>query len=409
MTVHNHSRHLVDVAIIGGGLVGASLARAMAHLPIRIALVEAVGYRSNQQPSFDDRIIALSECSRRIFANLGLWQKLASHTTPIHSIHVGEQGRFGITRIRAAEEKVAALGYVITARTLGEQLVDGLELQKNLTLLQPATVVGLELHPEQAKISLLMDERRLDLECRLVVAADGGDSSVRQQLGLPVSERDYRQTAIVANVACERPHQGVAYERFTRQGPMAMLPIGERAAGLVWTLPTSAVDAVLGLSDAEFLVRLQDTFGDRLGTLQRVGARHTYPLRLLRALEFTRHRLALIGNAAHTLHPVAGQGFNLGIRDAAVMADVLEQAVSQHIDPGSDSVLDQYADWRYVDQRNVIGFTDALVQTFSNNLGPLALARNLGLLATDLCPPLKHHLAKTSMGLAGRLPKLALV
>lgn len=245
-----------------------------------------------------------------------------------------------------------------------------------------------------------------------MIAADGGNSVVRQLLDIPTRSWDYGQAAVTANITPARHHQGIAYERFTDTGPVAMLPnaCAEDPArcSLVWTVRSGDEDRVLNLSDTEFLTELQQRFGYRLGELQKVGKRNAYPLRLVRAKQQVQTRLALVGNAAHTLHPIAGQGFNLGMRDVAVLADVLAAALANDKDIGDAAVMQDYVDWRQWDHKKVIGFTDSLVRLFSNSLTPLALMRNASLLAIDVVPPLKRLLSRQTMGLAGKLPRLAL-
>ncbi len=400
-----------DILIIGGGMVGASLAIALRDQPLRIAMVEAVPFRSASQPSYDDRAIALSQGSRRIFDAMGVWDALAPAATAIERIHISDQGHFGITRLDAQEEGVDALGYVITGRALGQGLVGTASELDNLDLISPATLRELKLGDDDATAVIDRDGQHASITAKLVIAADGGDSSVRRLLDIAVTEKDYRQTAIIANITPQRPHNNVAYERFTAHGPLALLPLdaqsGDPRCSLVWTHGPEQTEQLLALSDDDFLLALQDAFGMRLGRLLKVGKRASYPLRLVQAREQIRPRLALIGNAAHTLHPIAGQGFNLGLRDVAALAQVLSEACRAKRDVGKLTLLEEYAHWRKADHRKVIGFTNTVVSTFSNRFLPLSLARNLGLLTTDLLPPLKHGLARHAMGIGGKLPRLA--
>lgn len=406
-----------DLIIVGGGLVGASLAISLAEQDCRIALIEASAFRSEQLPSYDDRAIALSFGSRRIFEGMGLWPVLAKKVTPIKRIHVSDQGRFGFTRLDCDEENVDALGYVITARELGMSLLARLDEYVNsvhndkLTLMSPASVTGITLADDQARLTINHEGKSETLSSKLIVAADGGQSSIRQQLGIDTEERDYQQTAVIANLSPGRPHQGVAYERFTTQGPMALLPLSpqdnEDRCALVWTREPKDAERIMTLDDATFLAEAQACFGQRLGRFTKIGQRHAYPLTLIRAGEQVRARLALIGNAAHTLHPIAGQGFNLGLRDVATLAQAILDAHRANQDIGALQVLEPYAQWRARDQHQVIGFTHFLVESFSTRFLPLAVARNLSLLATDILPPVKHTLARHAMGLAGKLPRLA--
>jgi 2-octaprenyl-6-methoxyphenol hydroxylase len=396
-----------DLIIVGGGMVGASLACALADQDLRIAIIEAVPYQADQQPSYDDRALALSYGTRRIFDGMGLWPDIQSNVTPIERIHVSDQGRFGFTRLDCKQEGVDALGYVITARELGSSLIKRLEQLDNLTLISPATLTDLKLGADHATAVMEHNVKTATLTAQLVVAADGGNSAIRKQLDIRTSDRDYQQTAIIANITPERPHNNVAYERFTQNGPLALLPMPDNRCAIVWTRHPKDVERLLALGDEQFLAELQPCFGFRLGRFLKTGQRSAYPLRLIQAREQIRNRLALIGNAAHTLHPIAGQGFNLGLRDVAALAQILSEARQQKKDIGELSILQDYALWRQRDHRQVITFTNTLVGTFSNRFPPLALARNLGLVAMDIMPPLKHSLARHAMGITGKLPRLA--
>ena len=403
-----------DVLIVGGGMVGATMAQALSPLPLRIGVIEAVPFKSAHQPSYDDRAIALAQGSARVFQSLGLWQALADQVSPIRKIHISDRGHFGVTRIDAAEERVEALGYVVENRVVGAVLAEELPRHDNVELICPASVIAARLDDQRATLTIDRDSVVEELDARLVIAADGGNSIIRQLLQIPTRQWDYGQTAVIANVTPERHHQGVAYERFTDTGPVALLPNAPpgsdepRRCSLVWSVRRGDEQRVLDLDDASFLAELQTRFGYRLGRFEKVGRRNAYPLKLVRAKQQTRPRLALIGNAAHTLHPIAGQGFNLGLRDVAVLADVVADALAQQLDPGAAEVMARYADWRRWDHRKVIGFTDTLARLFSNPLAPVALVRNAALLGLDLLPPVKHLLTRQTMGLAGKLPRLAL-
>jgi 2-octaprenyl-6-methoxyphenol hydroxylase len=396
-----------DLIIVGGGMVGASLAYALSKQSLRVAIIEAVPYQADNQPSYDDRAIALSFGSRRIFDGLGLWQSLTKYTTAINRIHVSDQGRFGFARLDNRQEGVDALGYVITARNLGKALVHQLDQIDNLTLITPANLTDIKLGDDHATAIVTRNGKTETITANLIVAADGGNSTVRQLLDIHTTDHDYNQTAIVANITPELPHQHVAYERFTKHGPLALLPMEDNRCALVWTHDPQESKRLLGLNDDEFLNELQPCFGWRLGRFFKVGKRTAYPLKLVRAQEQVRNRLALIGNAAHTLHPIAGQGFNLGLRDVATLAQIVSDASRDGQDIGALELLEKYSQWRTRDHRQVIGFTNTLVSTFSNHFPPLAIARNLGLIATDIIPPLKHTLSKHSMGISGKLPRLA--
>jgi 2-octaprenyl-6-methoxyphenol hydroxylase len=245
------------------------------------------------------------------------------------------------------------------------------------------------------------------LSTRLLVAADGGDSQVRQYLSIPLKEKLYGQTAIIANLRAEQAHRGVAYERFTDSGPLPLLPMTKARLSMVWTAKDDQVDELMALPDEWFLLRLQDRFGYRLGRLHDLGKRVAYPLRLRQAVKQVSKRVALVGNAAHAIHPVTGQGFNLGLRDVAVLADLLCDGAQRGQDLGDMALLTAYARWRKKDQNSVAMITDSLARLFANPFGPLRLLRNLGMVGLDLAPALKHRVACQFMGLNGRLPRLA--
>ncbi|MGB5763012.1 MAG: 2-octaprenyl-6-methoxyphenyl hydroxylase [Sedimenticolaceae bacterium] len=396
-----------DLIIVGGGMVGASLAISLANRGLRMALVEAYEPGADSQPGYDDRAIALAYGTRRIFEAIGVWPSLAGVAEPIRDIHVSDRGHFGLTRLAAADEGVPALGYVVTARELGHVLLRKMAEDGALEVIAPARVVSFSDQGGQVRVEVERDGLMSTLECRLLVAADGGNSAIREQLDVPVQRWHYGQSAVVTNITPAKPHRNVAYERFTDSGPVALLPMSEQRCAVVWTVRDEDLDSVLALDDAAFLAAFQQRFGYRLGRFQRVGRRAAYPLSLLRARESVRGRVAVIGNAAHTLHPIAGQGFNLGIRDVAALAEVVSDAFAAGADIGSADRLSTYESWRVAEQRNVALATDGLARLFSNPLGLVRLGRNLGLLAMELVPGAKHPLARAAMGLFGRQPRLA--
>jgi len=401
-----------DIVIIGGGLVGASLACALGEQDLRIAVIEAVPLASESQPSYNDRTVALGYGSRQIFEGIGIWSEIAElGATAIKKIHVSDKGHMGKTRLDCASEGLDALGYVVETRLLGKALGDRLAQLSNVELICPAQLVSLQFDASSAQVKVDCDGVMQTLSAKLVVGADGVQSSVREQLGIETFDMNYNQTAVITNISVERPHQNVAYERFTATGPLALLPMsdveGEHRCSVVWTIKDKDKEAALELDDAAFLAGLQQRFGGQLGKFTNVGKRVAFPLALRQAREHVRERLALIGNAAHTVHPIAGQGFNLGLRDVAVLAQVIVEATQVDEDIGELQVLKRYAKWRRRDHVRVLGFTDSMVRLFSNNIPPLALARNLSLVVTDLFPPLKKLITRQAMGLSGRLPKLA--
>ena len=395
-----------DVIIVGGGMVGASLAVALAPLPLQIAVIEAFDPRQRgvSQPSYDDRSTAIANGSQQILETIGVWAGMAQEATAISDIHISDRGHFGIGRISAVEEKVPALGYVVPNRAIGRSLWAALESFANIRMFCPARLESLLDRGDSVQVGLTgEDGNTIELHGRLVAAADGAQSVVRKILGIDATVWDYGQTAIISNVTTEKPHRNVAYERFTANGPMAVLPMTEGRSALVWTVPSEQAEEILQLSDRQILDRLQELFGYRLGHWQKIGKRVSYPLSMSKAKQQTRHRVAIIGNAAHGLHPIAGQGFNLSLRDVAGLAEVIAGAN----DPGDPQALEKYRRWRAADQARVMSFTDALVRVFANPLASVRVVRNLALLRFDWLPGAKSLLARHTMGRGGDLPRLA--
>lgn len=396
-----------DVIIIGGGMVGASLACALSGQDLRVAIVEAVQPGVRDEPGYDERAIALAYGTKRIFSGLQLWDELAGAATPIHRIHVSDRGHFGMTRMDRSDEGLPALGYVVPARVIGQVLGDAVSHLEDVEFYCPARVSAIRRTDDEVQVDIIRDDAPETLSTRLLVAADGVNSAIREQFGIDSRESDYKQTAIVTNITPQLPHRNIAYERFTETGPMALLPMTEQRCAVVCTVASEHADEMMALDDDAFLTRLQERFGYRLGTLQRPGLRQAWPLKLLQATESVRDRLALVGNAAHTLHPIAGQGFNLGARDIAALAEVLVEAVRNGQDPGALQVLNRYAEWRHADHQSVTVFTDGLARLFTLPVPALGMARSAGMLALDLLPPAKRLLTRMTMGRSEKTPRLA--
>lgn len=390
-----------DIVIAGGGMVGCSLAVALAPLGLDVAVIEAVPRTLPAQPSFDDRSTALSRSSQRMFEALGLWPRIAAAATAVTRIHVSDRGRFGFSHIDASQQHVDALGYIIINRVLGAVLQQAMDTVPGLELMCPARIAAVSPGPEQLTAEL-QDGRRLN--CRLLVAADGAHSALRTMAGIGVRRRDYGQRAIIGNLLPEKGMSGCAFERFTAAGPLAMLPLSEGRAAFVWNVAEADAERVLQYSDHEFLAALQQAFGYRLGQLAAVGPRTSYRLELTRAERLVAQRIVLVGNAAHGLHPAAAQGFNLGLRDVASLCDCIADAPG---DVGDRRLLQQYAEWRQADQRKLVGFTDGLVRLFGSRRAPAGLLRDIGMLGFDLVPGIRTLFARHTMGLAGRLPRLS--
>ena len=404
-----------DVLIAGGGLVGGSLAIALAQTSCRVGLIEAVPPDSDAQPSFDDRTIALSRGSQRILESLDLWSLLQERVWPIRQIHVSEQGRFGNAVIDATEQGLEALGFVINSRLLGQTLWQRLTELPAIQIFCPAQA-GLskaaDSEPgEWRSVSLQTADQHHALRTRLLVVADGARSTLRSALGIVADERDYDQVAVVANIEVDARYVGhMAYERFTSAGPLAILPGRAGHYTMVLACHADEVQLVLAMDESALLKRVQAFFGYRLGCFRRVGERHVYPLSLVTAQSVVAERAVLIGNAANGLHPVAAQGFNLGLRDVAILAELIadqSRSAADRVDPGSPDLLAAYADWRQSDQARVVSFTDGLIRLFGIDAKSVSISRGLGLAAFDVLPGAKHELARQTMGLAGRLSRLA--
>ena len=408
-----------DLIIAGGGLAGATLALALSReVPeLRVTVVEAVplspdALPDDYQPSYDARSTALAWGSRLIFDELGLWSKLSQHATPIRHIHVSDRGHFGATRLHAQDHGQEALGNVVDNRWMGLCLMRAL-LDTNVSWQAPAEVTGMVPTPEGVRVQLLKDGEPLTLTGQCLVVADGGRSGLREKLGFQVRTEDYGQNALIANVSTGESHEFVAYERFTDTGPMALLPHGsptqaQNHSALVWTLSDTALNDILSLSDDQKCRKLQQRFGWRLGGFTYIGECHHYPLRLTTVDEAVRPGVALVGNAAHALHPVAGQGFNLALRGLMTLVEQFRLAVDSGTAIGALSVLGEYQRLHRQDWRQTVQFSDSLIRLFGQPLAPVALARDAGLMGLDMVPGAKRWFARKAMGTGGRRPVLSM-
>ncbi|GAA5191957.1 2-octaprenyl-6-methoxyphenyl hydroxylase [Ferrimonas gelatinilytica] len=388
-----------DIAIVGGAMAGATLALALSaqRRPDggrwRIALIESQPPGNGDHPGFDSRAIALAQGSVRRLAQLGLWPALAAHAAPIESIQVSDRGHFGGLTLDASEYQVDALGQVVELERVGPVLWQRLA-QSSVHCFCPDRVATQDQQSDHVALTL---DSGVVIKAALVVGADGTQSAVRRAVGIPMSRQDYDQTAVIANIQTEQ-HGTVAFERFTPEGPLALLPMCEGRYSLVWVQSPAEAERRLQLDEAAFATELQQAFGYRLGHIERVGQRAHYPLALCQAESVRHHRCVLVGNAAQTLHPIAGQGFNLGLRDVDTLAALLSQALQEGADPGAFVLLQAYEQAREADRGRTMNGTDALVRLFSNASRMMALGRNSGLLAMNLLPGLKHALAHQAMG-----------
>ncbi|WP_279244055.1 2-octaprenyl-6-methoxyphenyl hydroxylase [Candidatus Litorirhabdus singularis] len=401
-----------DVAIVGGGMVGVSLALALAQTwpqKRRIVLLESFplpgatpDFAAGYSPSFDARSTALSYSSCLIYQELGIWEQLLQRACPIARIHVSDRGRFGHALLQAQECDWPALGYVIENAWLGNILIQCLHEQGRVELISPATVTGAKIDDAGMALELANGER---LQTQLLIVADGAQSGLREALGIDTDTRRYDQHAVVANIGHALPHGGCAWERFTRNGPLALLPLLPDAAAphrsaLVWTLPPLEAERMAAASEVDFLQSLQQAFGYRLGRLQRLGERASYPLNLVQAKEQVRSGLVVIGNAAHALHPVAGQGFNLALRDVARLVDVLGDAEVRGEDFAALTVLQRYANAQRRDQQRTVEFSDRLPALFMRHETALGALRDVGLIGLDLIPALRREFVQQTAGTA---------
>lgn len=392
----------MSVIITGGGMAGATLALAISRLTdgrLPVHLVEARDPASDRHPGFDGRAIALSHGTCQHLQRLGIWPVLAEHVTAINGVHVSDQGHGGFTTLEAGDYDIDALGQVIELHDAGQGLFSLLRKAPGVTVHCPASVTDVDRSLALARVIL---DNGTTLEGQLLVAADGTRSPLASCCGIQWQQQAYQQIAVIANVSTALPHQGRAWERFTEQGPLAMLPMSGNRCSLVWCHPASRQQDIEQWSDEQFCQALQGAFGWRLGKITHAGVRHSYPLSLTRADRVVTHRLGLVGNAAQTLHPIAGQGFNLGIRDVVTLAEMLAGAWRQGQDIGSTALLADYQARRAADKDATIGVTDGLVRIFANHWAPLVVGRNLGLAAMEWFPPARDALAYRTLGWVAR-------
>jgi len=395
-----------DVVIVGAGMVGASLACALAPSGLRIAIIEAVTLKNDHQPSYDDRGLTLSPSSKRILEYIGVWQNLQSCITPIRNIHVSEQGRFGFTHLNAAETEDDELGYVVVARSLGQALHKEMSAHENIRLICPAELKHFHRNDEGMTVDILSSGNNESITTGLLVGADGSQSLVRRLAAINTNEHDFKQTAIVANVTTQRPNQATAFERFTPHGPVALLPIDKNRSVLVFVVDTENAARYISMTDEQYIEAVEKEFGRRLGKFEQVGQRRSYPIKFIEALEQYQEQLVLLGNAAHSIHPNTAQGFNLGLRDVAGLAECVLAGIEKGFDVDDISILENYLGLRQADQQRVMRFTTRLANSFYNNMPLLVPLRNLAMLMLDTIPDLKASFVQHSKGVAGLQPRM---
>jgi 2-octaprenyl-6-methoxyphenol hydroxylase len=395
-----------DIAIVGGGLAGASLAVALAPLGYSVKVIEAVTFKSADQPSYDDRTLAVSHSSCRILSGLGLWGKLEYDATAIRKIFVSELDRPGTVVLDSQELGLTEFGHVVEARRFGATVTKAMAGTENIDVVCPATVTGFKTGSAGAELSLDTESGAEEIAARLVVAADGANSFLREHMNIPTQKRDYGQTAVICNVTPPVAHEGRAFECLTSTGPFAVLPHTGMRCGLVWSVASGDAQGLLEMDEAEFIERANARFTTALGPFVKAGRRSAYPLRLVRAKQDVRDRLVILGNAAHAIHPIGAQGFNLALRDVAILAEIL--ADCDRDDPGNAMLLQQYSRWRRPDQRSTMMQSDGLTRLFAHPSIFAAGLRTAGIMAHMLSPGLRRQLANKAMGYRGRVPRLAL-
>jgi len=411
-TIKHGDVEALDLLIVGGGFSGLALALAVGRAGLKTVVVDRAAPRDVLGGGFDGRTCAFADASVRILEALGVWPDMSAAAAPINDIRVSDGHSLLFLHYDHCELGDRPFGHVVENLVTRRALYRQFEKCRHATLEAPASVDSLQF--SEGGVTAWLEDGRC-LRAALVVAADGRRSQTRQSAGIRVTESAYRQTSIVCTIAHEHPHRGIAFERFYPAGPFAVLPMVDDVPGtaswphrssIVWSEGSELAPRLLALGDAEFTAELRRRLGDTLGNLEVAGGRWSYPLGLLCAESLVGLRLALVGDAAHGIHPIAGQGLNLGLRDAAALAEVIVEASNLGIDIGSREVLERYARWRRFDVMTLIAVTDGLTRLFSNDVAPLRLARNLGLAAINRVPPLKRFFMRHAMGRVGDLPRL---
>ncbi len=392
-----------DIAIVGGGLNGLTAAVALAGAGFDITLIDRLDPRETLDAGFDGRVSSIAWSSKVMLETMGVWQGVAREAEPILEIRVSDGNAPLFLHYDHRDVGDHPLGFIAENRTLRRALIDRVASLDNIQIKAPHSVAAMERGPETATVSLADGSA---ISARLVIACDGALSPVRAMAGIRHIRHAYGQTGIVTTVLHERPHRSIAHERFLPAGPFAILPLPGNRSSLVWTEADDIAERIVALDDDAFLEELMWRFGDFMGTLQPTGPRWSYPLTLVHAERYADHRLALVGDAAHLIHPIAGQGYNLGLRDTAALAEVLADRRRLGLEPGHMDGLERYARWRRVDNLMLIAVTDSLNRLFSNDLAPIRLARDLGLAAVNQLPPLKKLFMRHAMGTVGHLPRL---
>ncbi|MGY8813628.1 MAG: 2-octaprenyl-6-methoxyphenyl hydroxylase [Gammaproteobacteria bacterium] len=395
-----------DIAIVGGGLVGASLACSLADSNYRVAVLEQYPLRAGGQPSYDERGLALSLASRRILEAIHVWPLLANKAVPIRHIHISDRGKFGSVRLHAKDLQINAMGYVVKAREIGEVILEKISKIEKIDYLCPHKISDIKIAKNQVNIKLDDTAKLESINCKLLVAADGSNSSIRENLSINTQIKDYGQVAIVANISMDRDHNNTAYERFTSTGPLALLPMSQSRFVSIYCVNREQLAEFMTMNEDDYIKELQNISGKRAGKIIKLGNKQSYELKQIRAEHQFKERVLLLGNAAHTIHPNGAQGFNLGLRDVAGLAELLLKLPNDCQDPGNSQLLIDYVNLSKPNQDKVIDFTDALASLFYTDDYFKMIARNIGMSVLDMLPLLKNNFVKHAMGLKGQQPGL---
>lgn len=391
-----------DIAVVGAGAVGSSLACGLSGLGFSVALIEKTPFGASGQPAFDERHLGFSRSTMMAFKGLGLWSAMSKKAIDISRIHVSSRGRFGSVMMAARDEGLQSLGYVLPARVMGRVLYEAVAERNNIEVIAPTTIIRADTTEEAAVVELETEQVTQTIMADLLIGADGADSQIRRLFYIEQNRQEYNQSAVITNLGVQKLDAGLAYERFIEGGAIALLPRSETGYAAVCSVYNSEANRLMAMSNTEFGLYINENFGGHISRITEVGERFRLPLALVRSCEVVRKRLVLIGNAAHYIHPVAAQGFNLSMRDVAALLEILGQARAQGLDPGTLSVLHRYADWRKQDERIMVAFTDGLIRIFTNPLIPVAFMRQQGLLALRYLPGLRKLFTRAVTGRLGR-------
>ncbi len=395
-----------DIIIVGGGMVGMAAALSLSQLNLSIALLESQVAEGNSHPSYDDRTLVVNQASVNFWKNLGIWQKLKQNITPINKVHVSNKGHFGSVVFDKDELNVNALAYIVEAKILGFALKHACEENESITIIAPASFKQMQHKKKSIEVDYTVGESIHTISAKLMLAADGIQSGVRQQLGLETIIKSYQRTAIICNITPEQKHNNCAFERLTDKGPTAILPFVSNRCGFVWTVENAQSQEILDLSDEDFIQKAQQQFGYRLGKFIKAGKRSSYPLYLVTVPKQVKNRVILIGNAAHGMSPVSAQGLNLAVRDVARLFDVLQEIIQKSQDIGADESLNTYQNAINTDQQQTMRYTDDLMSWFKIDEPLIATLRSISLFAMNQSKHLKQELFHRASGYRGQIPQL---